>query len=259
MQPAVPTPERLLALVDRLAGQPVLMLVDLVADRFISGTPKRISREAPVLILRHDGEDLVPGGGANAVANIARARRPAAPGRLRRRRRAGARAARSRSPQRGIPTDGILVRPRLPHRRKTRILAGARHAIKQQIVRFDVEEPRAARPTPSGPTSTPAGSRDRRRRARWPCSPTTATAPSIPALARAGCARPSAAPASRICRQPLPARRASRARRRHAQRGGGRGAARPALDDGSIARPRRRAARTARRALPPASPAAATA
>ena len=46
------------------------MLGDLVADRFIRGTPKRISREAPVLILRHDGEDLVPGGGANAVANI---------------------------------------------------------------------------------------------------------------------------------------------------------------------------------------------
>ena len=46
------------------------MLVDLVVDRFLSGTPKRISREAPVLILRYAGESLAPGGGANAVANV---------------------------------------------------------------------------------------------------------------------------------------------------------------------------------------------
>src|SRR5579863_5335003 len=52
----LPAAGRLLELVDAMAGQPVLMLVDLVADRFISGTPKRISREAPVLILTYQGE-----------------------------------------------------------------------------------------------------------------------------------------------------------------------------------------------------------
>ena len=67
----LPTPERLLELVDRMSGQPVLMLVDMVADRFITGTPKRISREAPVLILRYEGESHSPGGGANAIANVA--------------------------------------------------------------------------------------------------------------------------------------------------------------------------------------------
>lgn len=67
----VPIPEdRLHGLVDAMRGQPVLMLVDLVVDRFLSGTPKRISREAPVLILRYAGESLAPGGGANAVANV---------------------------------------------------------------------------------------------------------------------------------------------------------------------------------------------
>ena len=70
-----------------------------------------------------------------------RPRRPAAPGRLRRRRRAGPRAARRRSPRRGIPIDGILVRRGYRTACKTRVLAGARHAIKQQIVRFDVEDP----------------------------------------------------------------------------------------------------------------------
>ena len=54
-----PSTDRLLELIDGMASQAVPMLVDLVADRFITGTPKRISREAPVLILRarehHDG------------------------------------------------------------------------------------------------------------------------------------------------------------------------------------------------------------
>src|SRR6476661_10566090 len=67
----LPTTERLLRRVDAMAGQPVAMLVDLVADVFVTGTPKRISREAPVLILSYQGEKLTPGGGANAVANVA--------------------------------------------------------------------------------------------------------------------------------------------------------------------------------------------
>ena len=53
---AAPSAARLLEILGRMAGQPVAMLVDMVADRFITGTPKRISREAPVLILRYDGE-----------------------------------------------------------------------------------------------------------------------------------------------------------------------------------------------------------
>src|SRR5262249_20640434 len=67
----LPTTERLLDLVDRFAGREVVLLADLVADRFITGTPKRISREAPVLILRHESDVLTPGGGANAIANVA--------------------------------------------------------------------------------------------------------------------------------------------------------------------------------------------
>ena len=67
----LPTTERLLELSWAMADQPILMLVDMVADRFLSGSPKRISREAPVLILSYEDETLTPGGGANAVANVA--------------------------------------------------------------------------------------------------------------------------------------------------------------------------------------------
>lgn len=134
-----PTPERLLELIDALAGQPVAMVADLVADRFITGAPKRISREAPVLILRYEGETLTPGGGANAVANVAAlGGRPLPVGVV------GDDAAGSELlrifEERGVPTGGIRVRPGYRTPTKTRILAGGRHAIKQQIVRYDVED-----------------------------------------------------------------------------------------------------------------------
>jgi rfaE bifunctional protein kinase chain/domain len=144
--PAVPSASRgpdaarLLELIDGFAEQPILVLGDLVADRFIRGTPKRISREAPVLILRHDGEELVPGGGGNAVANLhALGGRPLPVGLV------GddepGRALLELFARRGIPIDGILVRRGYRTACKTRVLAGARHAIKQQVVRFDVEDP----------------------------------------------------------------------------------------------------------------------
>ena len=137
--PPLPTPDHLLGLVDRMAGRPVAMLVDLVADLFITGVPKRISREAPVLILSYQGEALVPGGGANAVANVAAlGGRPLPLGIV------GddphGRALLAELASRGIPTAGILVRPGYRTPTKVRILGGARHAIKQQIVRYDIED-----------------------------------------------------------------------------------------------------------------------
>ena len=138
MPQAVPTPERLLALVDRLAGQPVLMLVDLVADRFITGTPKRISREAPVLILRHEDEELLPGGGANAAANVAAlGGRPLTVGIVGD--DASGEELLAAFAARGIPTEGIQRRRGYRTPTKVRILAGAKHSIKQQVVRYDVE------------------------------------------------------------------------------------------------------------------------
>lgn len=135
----LPTPERLLRLISGMAGQPVLMLADLVADRFILGTPKRISREAPVLILRYEDETMTPGGGANAVANIAALGGVPLPlgvvgddpsgNQL-----LGALGAA------GIETSGIVMRPGFRTPTKTRVLAGGKHSIKQQIVRFDVED-----------------------------------------------------------------------------------------------------------------------
>ena len=61
---------RLEAIVRGFRGRRVLVLADLVADEFVYGRVERISREAPVLILKHDVTDVRLGGGANAVHNI---------------------------------------------------------------------------------------------------------------------------------------------------------------------------------------------
>lgn len=49
----------------------ITVLADLVADEFIFGEIARVSREAPVLILKHRERTVVPGGGGNAVMNLA--------------------------------------------------------------------------------------------------------------------------------------------------------------------------------------------
>lgn len=136
---ATPTPERLCDLIRRMADRPVVVLADLVVDRFVSGTPKRISREAPVLILRYDGERITPGGGANAVANIAAlGGRPLTLGVVGD--DASGHALLDDLRARGIATDGILIHGGYRTPTKTRILGGAKGTIKQQIVRYDVED-----------------------------------------------------------------------------------------------------------------------
>jgi D-glycero-beta-D-manno-heptose-7-phosphate kinase len=134
-----PATGRLLALVDAMAGRPVAMLVDLVADLFITGTPKRISREAPVLILSYQGERLIPGGGANAVANVAALGGRPLPLGVVGDDEAGRKLLADLS-GRGIETSGILVRSGYRTPTKVRILGGGKHSIKQQIVRYDIED-----------------------------------------------------------------------------------------------------------------------
>ena len=53
------------------SGKRILIAGDLVADQFLSGTIARVSREAPVFILRHDETETRPGAAANTAANVA--------------------------------------------------------------------------------------------------------------------------------------------------------------------------------------------
>ena len=53
-------------------GRPRIGVVgDLIADQFIYGSLDRVSREAPVLILKYDSTEVSPGGAGNAAQNVA--------------------------------------------------------------------------------------------------------------------------------------------------------------------------------------------
>jgi len=57
--------------VEAFSGKTIVLLGDFVADEFRYGDISRVSREAPVLILKHRETHVLPGGGANATNNLA--------------------------------------------------------------------------------------------------------------------------------------------------------------------------------------------
>src|SRR5947208_16753006 len=74
MQETASTSVDLLALrecVEQFTTKTIVLLGDFVADEFRYGHISGVSREAPVLILKHRETQLVPGGGANAANNLA--------------------------------------------------------------------------------------------------------------------------------------------------------------------------------------------
>jgi D-glycero-beta-D-manno-heptose-7-phosphate kinase len=136
--------EQLKTIVRAFANVSVTVLADLVADEFVFGEIARVSREAPVLILKHRERTVVPGGGGNAIMNLASLGVKVMPvgvvgddepGELLLERFRDAK----------IPTGGISRLKGHVTTTKTRILAGMSHTSRQQVVRVDREpEPIAA-------------------------------------------------------------------------------------------------------------------
>jgi rfaE bifunctional protein kinase chain/domain len=70
----VPSPlnkTALAAVINRFAQQHIAVIGDMAIDEMIYGKVDRLSREAPVLILKHDKTDVILGAGANAAHNVA--------------------------------------------------------------------------------------------------------------------------------------------------------------------------------------------
>lgn len=125
--------------ISELKGRRILIVGDVVADQFLSGTISRVSREAPVFILRHDETDTRPGGAANTAANIATL---------------GGKASivgvigtdleggllRDTLAKLGVDLSGLItVEGRTTT--KVRVLAGQQYALRQQVIRIDYEAP----------------------------------------------------------------------------------------------------------------------
>ena len=133
-----PLQQRLLRTIDHFPRLSVAVIADLVADEFVFGEISRVSREAPVLILKHRERTVVPGGGANAICNLADLGVNVLPVGVVGDDEAGKLLLKAFRSKR-IPTSGILKLKRHSTVTKTRILAGQTHSSRQQVVRIDRE------------------------------------------------------------------------------------------------------------------------
>jgi len=125
-------------IVERFEGKRVVVLGDFVADCFQSGDITRVSREAPVLILRHRETRILPGGGANATNNFAALGARVTPITVIGDDDAGDWLTQSFR-EKNVDVSGILrVKGRITPT-KTRFLAGWTHTVGQQVLRVDYE------------------------------------------------------------------------------------------------------------------------
>jgi len=116
----------------------VTVLADLVADEFIYGEISRVSREAPVLILKHRERTVTPGGGGNAVMNLASLGVKVFPVGIVGEDEVGGLLL-ERFREKKIPTSRITRLDGHVTTTKSRILAGTSHSSRQQVVRVDRE------------------------------------------------------------------------------------------------------------------------
>ncbi|MFI5178835.1 MAG: bifunctional heptose 7-phosphate kinase/heptose 1-phosphate adenyltransferase [Vicinamibacterales bacterium] len=113
----------------------IAVVGDLIADEFLYGEIARVSREAPVLIVKYDTTEVMPGGAGNAANNAAALGAHVEVVGVVGRDEAGRRLLGSLD--RGAGARGVLVAGRHVTPVKTRILAGVVHSTKQQVVRVD--------------------------------------------------------------------------------------------------------------------------
>ena len=130
--------ERLRKIVESFPNVTVTVIGDHVADEFVFGEISRVSREAPVLILQHRERSITPGGGANAVNNLADLGVNVLPVGVVGDDEAG-RILLKEFRHKRIPVSGVLKDKSYSTVTKTRILAGMTHTWRQQVVRLDRE------------------------------------------------------------------------------------------------------------------------
>ena len=130
--------KRLLNIIRRFSEQRIVIVGDAIADKFLHGSISRVSREAPVFILRHEQTETLPGGAANCAMNLVAL---------------GARVSlisvtgadepgselRAKLEAAGVDIDGVIVSDKVQTTTKMRILAGHSHSSKQQVIRIDYD------------------------------------------------------------------------------------------------------------------------
>ncbi|MFT3743708.1 MAG: PfkB family carbohydrate kinase [Pyrinomonadaceae bacterium] len=116
----------------------VVIIGDLVADQFLNGTISRVSREAPVFILRHDNTSTVPGAAANAAVNVAslggKTILIGIAGED-----ANGKTLLDGLANHNVDSTGVITTTDFETTTKIRVLAGQHYAARQQVIRIDYE------------------------------------------------------------------------------------------------------------------------
>lgn len=138
--------ERLTASVRLFPQRKIVVVGDLVADQFLYGQISRVSREAPVLILRYERTETMPGGAANCAVNLAALDGRASLVGFIGEDEAG-KALLDKLRGAGVVCDGVVPVPQARTTTKVRILAGQIHSTRQQVIRIDYESEQAIEPS----------------------------------------------------------------------------------------------------------------
>ncbi|HET7226294.1 MAG TPA: PfkB family carbohydrate kinase, partial [Candidatus Eisenbacteria bacterium] len=132
----MPPAARLARWIPRLAGIPALVWGDFVLDEYWRCATRRVSREAPVLVLEYQSRAIQGGGAANAALNLA-----ALGARVRVAGFVGDDAAGAELAEllrgAGVDAGGLVPQSARATVVKTRIVAGGSHTARQQVVRVD--------------------------------------------------------------------------------------------------------------------------
>ena len=130
--------ERLIGIIRRFPQRRVVVVGDSIADQFVYGAITRVSREAPVFILRHEHTETTPGGAANCAMNLAALDASVSLVSVVGEDEAG-RALLEKLQGSGVDCSSVLTVPGLQTTTKVRILAGQAHSTRQQVIRIDYE------------------------------------------------------------------------------------------------------------------------
>ncbi len=132
------TQGRLSEILKRFSQRRILVVGDAIADQFVYGEISRVSREAPVFIIRHEQTETVPGGAANCAANLASLGAQVSLVSVAGEDEAG-RNLLMKLKSANVDCASIITSRSVQTTTKVRILAGQTHSTRQQIVRVDYE------------------------------------------------------------------------------------------------------------------------
>lgn len=129
---------RLTKIVEGFSGKRIVVLGDVIADQFVYGEISRVSREAPVFILRHEHTETTPGGAGNCAMNLAALGAQVElisvlgkdePGKI----------LLSTLSDAGVNCEAVSISDDRRTTTKVRVLAGQIHSTRQQVIRIDYD------------------------------------------------------------------------------------------------------------------------